>query len=171
MKQLVPFFYKWKKSSRYIPIYSQHCLEYRQSKSFKKSRAQKTEEPLGSLFDDPETLTKQSQPLHACDQEMDSDSDSSVSSLSAISELESSLNSSPDQECAVCGSSSTDRWRRRTTARHEQLIVCSDCHIYWLKYASSRPDADMLKKKYRDERMSSLQLCSRNRRLPLIYVF
>jgi hypothetical protein len=89
MRELVLFYYHWKKSDRYIPIYSEYCKEHRPHKDFKKSKASRIKE---------DTLNS---PM-----EEDAKSEAGSETIRA-------------HECALCLTVSTKQWHLRLIDGHK----------------------------------------------------
>ena len=123
MKQVVEFYYKWKKSSRYIPVYSQYCKEFRPNKRFNKSRA---------LLDENQLLSMSSSLQ---------DSDSEVSDTDSLIIKPKDL----DLICTFCYSSIQDHYQSRFYQGVKSLF-CKDCNLYWMKYGVQRPECEALMK-------------------------
>ncbi|KAI8083168.1 uncharacterized protein BX664DRAFT_267716, partial [Halteromyces radiatus] len=119
MADIVRFFYQWKKSDRYEPVYSVWTKVFRPTKRFKKHTR--------SIMDYEEDDTT-----------LEFAADPTVVPSTAISK-----NNKPFQ-CLNCNTTHSTFWRRvpGDTDRKRKIfdvVLCNDCGIHWLKYGKRRP--------------------------------
>ena len=124
MKEVVHFYYKWKKSDRYVPTYSQFCKESRPTKSFSRTRAKGGQEHPAAITSD--------------------GNDSAAASESEAESLPEGADHS-GKECAFCSCHSSERWRPRFHAG-KKILLCYQCHWFWMRYAMVRPVSEASKK-------------------------
>ncbi|TPX30624.1 hypothetical protein SmJEL517_g05855 [Synchytrium microbalum] len=136
MKEVVIFFYKWKRSERYRPVYSQFCEKYRPGKVFK-------------------DLQRRVPPSEV---EEEDRADASSEGSSDLSELSVSDSDDDDEkraarklrECSNCLTHKSMKWRVRQLYGRSEMM-CSECTDYWLKYAGTRPVTETVKKHNREK--------------------
>lgn len=135
MKDIVIYFYKWKRTERYQPVYSQFCEKYRPAKKFKALNRM----PLPEEED-----TK-------ADADSDVSSDLSDHSVSDSDEDEAQKAArKKSKECSNCFVGKSSSWRVRPLYGRPELL-CGECANYWLKYAASRPITETIKKHNREK--------------------
>ncbi|KAH6561512.1 hypothetical protein BASA62_009762 [Batrachochytrium salamandrivorans] len=125
LKEIVLYFYIWKKTPRYYPVYSQYCLIYRPKKILKGADLRCSSIANG----------------------MD------LSDFSSEEDDESQKPKPPGSwtECANCFNNVTvTRPAGLLSAHGQQQYWCIDCHTYFITYATSRVIADTVKKANRD---------------------
>ncbi|KAF7722357.1 putative PHD type zinc finger protein with BAH domain-containing protein [Apophysomyces ossiformis] len=133
MADIVRYFYKWKKTERYEPVYSQWTKIYRPTKKFKKRSSTNKEICNGSPIDDMEL-------------ESDSESEIATDDPTIISP---STYSKKTYQCMNCLTMESKIWRRspsdidrkRKVFRH---VLCDECGIFWLKYGKMKPIPESL---------------------------
>ncbi|KAI8821134.1 PHD-zinc-finger like domain-containing protein, partial [Fimicolochytrium jonesii] len=132
LPEIVTYFYKWKKTRRYAPVYSQFCKKYRPSKQFKSQK-------------------------HA----MDGTALDAEGNLSGdISEDEWRAQQSPSNpnahhhlECVNCYTTESTKWKVRQRPDLKNEILCFTCGVYWLKYGVARPVPESMRKANREHGM------------------
>ncbi|KAG0056625.1 putative PHD type zinc finger protein with BAH domain-containing protein [Gryganskiella cystojenkinii] len=129
MKDIVRFFYQWKKTERYQPVYSVFTNVNKPNKKFKSvGRREVTSPVLGAA-------NRSKAPEH----------DSSVSD--SILDFDAVILPSTDNfgkfECAHCGVSTSTAWRRAPgeTDRLKMYpkVYCADCGQDWVRYVTLPP--------------------------------
>ncbi|KAG0177656.1 putative PHD type zinc finger protein with BAH domain-containing protein [Apophysomyces sp. BC1021] len=133
MADIVRFFYKWKKTERYEPIYSQWTKIYRPTKKFKKRSSTNKEICNGSPSDD---------------MDLDSDSETEIAADDPTI-ISPSTYAKKTYQCMNCLTMESKFWRRspsdidrkRKIFRH---VLCDECGIFWLKYGKMKPVPDSL---------------------------
>ncbi|TPX31747.1 hypothetical protein SeMB42_g07711 [Synchytrium endobioticum] len=138
MKEVVIFFYKWKRTDRYQPVYSQFCEKYRPGKKFKALNRAPLVDPEDEKAGD--------------DVDTDASSDLSELSLSDSDEDEeiNAARAKSKKECANCLTGKSTKWHVRQLYGSTQHL-CEDCATYWLKYAGTRPVTETVKKHNREK--------------------
>ncbi|RCH95628.1 putative PHD type zinc finger protein with BAH domain-containing protein [Rhizopus stolonifer] len=136
MADIVRYFYQWKKTDRYEPVYSEWTKIFKPMKKFK-SLAQKKK-----LYQDIKN-----------DVESDEESDPTIIPKATYDE---------SYQCMNCQTSDSAIWRRSPSDidRKRKVfteVLCDDCGIYWLKYAKTKPISELVKR----ENMTNTQQSSR----------
>ncbi|KAI8385051.1 uncharacterized protein BYT42DRAFT_492613, partial [Radiomyces spectabilis] len=121
MADIVRYFYIWKKTDRYEPVYSEWTRIYRPTKKFKKHANVAKESP---------------------EEDSDSDVDSEEESDPTI--VPPSTYNKRSYQCANCMVTESPLWRRppSDTDRKRKVfrtVLCNECGIYWLKYGKMKP--------------------------------
>ncbi|KAJ3191461.1 putative PHD type zinc finger protein with BAH domain-containing protein [Irineochytrium annulatum] len=124
MRSVVRYFYKWKKTERYLAVYSKFCKKYRPGKVFKNW---KTGEKI---------------PLSTLSEEGEDDEDDDLGTGSKGKHGDS-------HECSNCGASSSPSWLLRQEGARLDCF-CKDCGAFWLRYGGSRFVSESLRKANRE---------------------
>ncbi|KAG2183834.1 hypothetical protein INT44_008845 [Umbelopsis vinacea] len=130
MAQIVRFFYKWKKTDRYEPVYSEWTKIYKPNKKFRR-RGLSVPEITSADASSTELSDSDSD-----DNEEGKEDPTIVSSKTSIG-----------HECMNCGTDESLIWRRApgdTDKRRKmhRYVLCDDCGIYWLKYGTMKQIMD-----------------------------
>ncbi|KAI7864258.1 hypothetical protein BDF14DRAFT_1835918 [Spinellus fusiger] len=125
MADIVRFFYQWKKTDRYEPVYSEWTKVYRPTKRIKR-RA---------------TMAQDSFSGQSSIVSMDSDSDSEETDLTVVPTSTYTHNA---YRCLNCHTTCSPLWRRPpsdTDRRRKEFsaVLCDACGVYWLKYGKNKP--------------------------------
>ncbi|KAJ3389810.1 putative PHD type zinc finger protein with BAH domain-containing protein [Lobulomyces angularis] len=164
MKDLVPFFYTWKRTKRYEHVYSKYCKVHRPQKTFKKLITSENQvNSRKTLF---ETLDNLPIPRSNSQDDLEdsiSDSDEEDDTfgkkvkkkrgrpekkqklekkikLKKTSEKPLSLNF----ECCNCWNEESLQWYNKpisliddqNDALFQNQVLCEECYVFWLKHAS-----------------------------------
>ncbi|ORX88969.1 BAH-domain-containing protein [Basidiobolus meristosporus CBS 931.73] len=117
MGQIVRYFYLWKKSDRYQPVYEQFTKKYRPSKKFKKRNGADGEEK------------KEDSPKPE------------VAKSPAVDDDE--LLEGNSRRCINCSAVKSEKWYRSPgqlmSTKIGKKALCKACGVYWLKYGELRP--------------------------------
>ncbi|KAI9488569.1 hypothetical protein BDB00DRAFT_772160 [Zychaea mexicana] len=127
---VVRYFYQWKKTERYEPVYSQWTKVYKPTKKFKK---------FGNNVSSEGTDEDSNNNIMQIDSgsEMDSGEESDPTVIHASSHMVKTFH------CANCQSPDSTIWRRLPTdvdrkRKHFRQVLCNDCGEFWLKYGIMR---------------------------------
>ncbi|KAG0361855.1 putative PHD type zinc finger protein with BAH domain-containing protein [Podila minutissima] len=116
MKDVVRFFYQWKKTERYQPVYSVFTKVHKPNKKFKSVGRRTLTSPVVDTAHRQETAV---------------DHDSLI--------LPTADNAST-LECAHCGTTSTSMWRRTPgetdLLKKNPKVFCNDCGNDWVRYVA-----------------------------------
>ncbi|KAF8988485.1 putative PHD type zinc finger protein with BAH domain-containing protein [Haplosporangium bisporale] len=116
MKDVVRFFYQWKKTERYQPVYSVFTKVHKPNKKFKAVGRRALTSPVVDTANRHETAV---------------DHDSLI--------LPTADNAST-LECAHCGTTSTSMWRRAPgetdLLKKNPKVFCNDCGNDWVRYVA-----------------------------------
>ncbi|KAG2175457.1 hypothetical protein INT43_001104 [Umbelopsis isabellina] len=131
MAQIVRFFYKWKKTERYEPVYSEWTKIYKPNKKFRR-RGLSVQDSISADTSSVELSESESE-------DEDSKEDPTIVSVKG----------SIGYECMNCGTDESDVWRRApgdTDKRRKlhRFVLCDKCGVYWLKYGTMRQVSDSL---------------------------
>ncbi|KAL7318202.1 putative PHD type zinc finger protein with BAH domain-containing protein [Mucor circinelloides] len=143
MADIVRYFYQWKKTDRYEPVYSEWTKVYRPLKKFKKfPRDIKREAEEARLEKENEMAAAKSQ----------EDTDLTIVPRSTYS--------SKPYQCMNCFTDQSRIWRRSPSDfdRKRKVfskVLCNDCGIFWLKYAKIKPISS-------DTRIANMTISSNN---------
>ncbi|KAG1377651.1 hypothetical protein G6F61_006544 [Rhizopus arrhizus] len=126
MADIVRFFYQWKKTDRYEPVYSEWTKIFKPTKKFKK-------------------LTQKKKSHHVVKDEVESDEESDPTIVPKATYSERSY------QCMNCLTNESDIWRRSPSdidrkRKVFKQVLCDDCGIYWLKYAKTKPISELTRK-------------------------
>lgn len=140
---VVRYFYQWKKTDRYEPVYSQWTTIYKPTKRFKK------------FIDNKMVVEKEEDRHHHAstamiteedeDEESDSEHDATVVHVDA--------QTMRSFQCANCLAMDSIRWRRMPTdidrkRKQFRQVLCDPCGEYWLKYGVMRKTPAMAAEKH-----------------------
>ncbi|KAI8385709.1 PHD-zinc-finger like domain-containing protein [Blakeslea trispora] len=136
MADIVRFFYQWKKTDRYEPVYSEWTKIYRPLKRFKKF-PRKAEDQEGDKENDGTSLEKE-----AKEEEQEVNITTEEESDPTI--VPRATYSTKSYQCMNCLTHKSHIWRRSPSDidRKRQVfnkVLCNDCGIFWLKYAKTKP--------------------------------
>lgn len=131
---VVRFFFQWKKTDRYEPVYSQWTKVYKPAKRFKKSDVAKSISPAAAG----EASHPENDKSHY-HQDSESDAESGVEE-SDPTVIRVSSEAMKDFTCANCGTAESRIWRRMPTdidlkRKVFRQVLCNDCGEIWLKYS------------------------------------
>ncbi|KAL7309533.1 putative PHD type zinc finger protein with BAH domain-containing protein [Mucor circinelloides] len=117
MADIVRYFYQWKKTERYEPVYSEWTNVHKPRKKFK---------------DYPQNI------------ERDKTAEKSHQDAEDITIVAESLYSSKPYQCMNCSTTLSEVWRRSLYSLGKKgkvlsKVLCNDCGVYWLKNAKARP--------------------------------
>ncbi|KAG0242763.1 putative PHD type zinc finger protein with BAH domain-containing protein [Mortierella sp. GBA43] len=130
MRDIVRFFYQWKKTERYQPVYSVFTKINKPNKKFKSVGRGSVTSPVVEISNRPRSG-------HEAEQERALDHDS------IIVPTEKNMGK---LECAHCGTTSTSLWRRAPgeVDLHKELprVYCCDCGNDWVRYVALPSLAD-----------------------------
>lgn len=135
---VVRYFYQWKKTDRYEPVYSQWTTIYKPTKRFKKFIDNKL------VVEEENDVSRM--PIDDGDEEeSDSEHDATVVHVDA--------QTMRSFQCANCLAIDSIRWRRMPTdidrkRKQFRQVLCDACGEYWLKYGVMRKTAAMLDNKH-----------------------
>lgn len=135
---VVRYFYQWKKTDRYEPVYSQWTTIYKPTKRFKKFIDNKM------VVEEENDVSRM--PIDDGDEEeSDSEHDATVVHVDA--------QTMRSFQCANCLAIDSIRWRRMPTdidrkRKQFRQVLCDACGEYWLKYGVMRKTAAMLDNKH-----------------------
>ncbi|KAL0095044.1 hypothetical protein F4703DRAFT_1821960 [Phycomyces blakesleeanus] len=126
MPAIIRFFYQWKKTDRYEPVYSEWTKVYRPTKRIKR-RATMGQDGRVSKS-----------PTESLDSEDDSEEETDLTVV-PISSYEHA-----NYRCTNCHTTESSIWRRPpsdTDRRRKEFkfVVCDLCGVYWLKYGKNMP--------------------------------
>ncbi|RUS15605.1 hypothetical protein BC937DRAFT_92239 [Endogone sp. FLAS-F59071] len=130
MGDIVRYFYKWKKTDRYEPIYSEWTKIYKPNKKFRKHGL--------AAENSTETPVIEEEASDSEDSEDESDSDPTiVPNRGAPRE---------GYQCMNCGTMESHIWRRSPgdtdkKRKSPRKVLCDDCGVFWLKYGIARVQA------------------------------
>lgn len=127
MADIVRYFYQWKKTDRYQPVYSEWTKIYRPLKKFKRFPRDKEREA-----EEAARLEKENE------LEMDSEEDTDLTIVPKATY------STKPYQCMNCLTEQSRIWRRSPSDfdRKRKIfskVLCNDCGIFWLKYAKTKP--------------------------------
>ncbi|KAF9199294.1 putative PHD type zinc finger protein with BAH domain-containing protein [Haplosporangium sp. Z 27] len=144
MKDIVRFFYQWKKTERYQPVYSVFTKINKPNKKFKSVGRGSVTSPVMEVGGRGKT---------GSDIEQERASDDSIILPTA--------ENSTKFECAHCGTTSTSMWRRAPgevdLQKKYPKVFCNDCGNDWVRYVAlpslveSQKDIKKLKNKDKDK--------------------
>ncbi|KAJ3032815.1 putative PHD type zinc finger protein with BAH domain-containing protein, partial [Rhizophlyctis rosea] len=146
MREMVSYFYKWKKSRRYVPVYGQFCEKYRPNKVLKGAKT----------LSKPQNKNKQAASSRPSPEPTPDDSQSEMEDMPTPHST-TSLASSPStarKECSHCWTSDSPSWRTRMDGLKRELM-CKTCGEYWLKYGAARVVGDSVRKANRERGVGS----------------
>ncbi|GAB5590639.1 putative PHD type zinc finger protein with BAH domain-containing protein [Umbelopsis nana] len=132
MAQIVRFFYKWKKTDRYEPVYSEWTKIYKPNKKFRRRG-----------LSVPDVVSADASSTELSDSESDEEDESKEDPTIV------SAKGSVGYECMNCGIDESDVWRRAPgdTDKRRKLhryVLCDDCGVHWLKYGIMKPVNDTM---------------------------
>ncbi|CEP08262.1 hypothetical protein [Parasitella parasitica] len=127
MADIVRYFYQWKKTDRYEPVYSEWTKVYRPLKKFKKFPRDKKREAQEAAQLEKENAM-----------EMGSQENTDLTIVPKAT-----YGTKPYQ-CMNCLTEQSRIWRRSPSDfdRKRKVfskVLCNDCGIFWLKYAKTKP--------------------------------
>lgn len=136
---VVRYFYQWKKTDRYEPVYSQWTTIYKPTKRFKKFIDNKM------VVEEENDVSRM--PTDDGDDEEESDSEHDATVVHVDAQTMRSF------QCANCLAIDSIRWRRMPTdidrkRKQFRQVLCDACGEYWLKYGVMRKTAAMLDNKH-----------------------
>lgn len=136
---VVRYFYQWKKTDRYEPVYSQWTTIYKPTKRFKKFIDNKM------VVEEENDVSRM--PTDDGDEEEESDSEHDATVVHVDAQTMRSF------QCANCLAIDSIRWRRMPTdidrkRKQFRQVLCDACGEYWLKYGVMRKTAAMLDNKH-----------------------
>ncbi|KAG0334012.1 putative PHD type zinc finger protein with BAH domain-containing protein [Podila horticola] len=142
MKDVVRFFYQWKKTERYQPVYSVFTKVHKPNKKFKSVGRRTLTSPVVDTANRQETAV---------------DDDSLILPKA---------NNASTLECAHCGTTSTSMWRRAPgetdLLKKNPKVFCNDCGNDWVRYVALPslvdPSKDSKKSKGKDDVKSNIPL-------------
>ncbi|KAL9551192.1 hypothetical protein MBANPS3_004368 [Mucor bainieri] len=126
MADIVRYFYEWKKTDRYEPVYSEWTKVYRPHKKFKTyPRDSEREAEEARLEKENEMAAEQAEP-------------------SDLTIVPKSTYASANYHCMNCLTEQSRIWRRSPSDfdRKQTVfnkVLCNDCGVFWLKYAKIKP--------------------------------
>lgn len=126
MADIVRYFYQWKKTDRYEPVYSEWTKVYRPLKKFKKfPRDVEREAAEARLEKENEMAAEQGE-------------------QSDLTIVPRSTYTSRTYQCMNCLTEQSRIWRRSPSDfdRKRKVfskVLCNDCGVFWLKYAKTKP--------------------------------
>ncbi|CDH50301.1 lid2 complex component snt2 [Lichtheimia corymbifera JMRC:FSU:9682] len=131
---VVRFFFKWKKTDRYEPVYSQWTKVYKPAKRFKKCDVGKSISPGAG-----EPTHQQDDKSNYNNHDSESDAESGVEEPDPTV-IRVSPEAMKDFGCANCGTTESRIWRRMPTdidlkRKVFHQVLCNDCGEIWLKYS------------------------------------
>lgn len=137
---VVRYFYQWKKTDRYEPVYSQWTTIYKPTKRFKKFIDNK-------LVVEEENDVSRMPTDDGDEEEEESDSEHDATVVHVDAQTMRSF------QCANCLAIDSIRWRRMPTdidrkRKQFRQVLCDACGEYWLKYGVMRKTAAMLDNKH-----------------------
>ncbi|KAI8136699.1 hypothetical protein BJV82DRAFT_647095 [Fennellomyces sp. T-0311] len=121
---VVRYFYQWKKTERYEPVYSEWTKVYKPTKKFKRfGNRDSGDEPSVMQIDS--------------ESEVDSGEESDPTVIHASSHMRKSF------QCANCQNTDSVIWRRLPTdidrkRKYFRQVLCNECGEFWLKYGIMR---------------------------------
>ncbi|RCI02031.1 putative PHD type zinc finger protein with BAH domain-containing protein, partial [Rhizopus stolonifer] len=121
MADIVRYFYQWKKTDRYEPVYSEWTKIYRPLKRFKKFPRQEEEHKEEEEDHSKAMTTEEEDPTIVPRNTYDR-----------------------GYQCMNCLTVESHTWRRSPSDidRKRQVfnkVLCNDCGVFWLKYAKTKP--------------------------------
>ncbi|OBZ86246.1 Lid2 complex component snt2 [Choanephora cucurbitarum] len=133
MADIVRFFYQWKKTDRYEPIYSEWTKIYRPLKRFKKFPRKVEEDKENDDTNLEKEAREEEQGLNMTTEE---ESDPTIVPRATYS--------TKSYQCMNCLTHKSHIWRRSPSDidRKRQVfnkVLCNDCGVFWLKYAKTKP--------------------------------
>ncbi|KAF1804464.1 PHD-zinc-finger like domain-containing protein [Mucor lusitanicus] len=126
MADIVRYFYQWKKTDRYEPVYSEWTKVYRPLKKFKRfPRDMEREAEEARLEKENEMAAEQGEPTD-------------------LTIVPRSTYASRTYHCMNCLTEQSRIWRRSPSDfdRKRKVfskVLCNDCGVFWLKYAKTKP--------------------------------
>lgn len=137
---VVRYFYQWKKTDRYEPVYSQWTTIYKPTKRFKKFIDNK-------MVVEEENDVSRMPTDDGDEEEEESDSEHDATVVHVDAQTMRSF------QCANCLAIDSIRWRRMPTdidrkRKQFRQVLCDACGEYWLKYGVMRKTAAMLDNKH-----------------------
>ncbi|KAI9275307.1 hypothetical protein BY458DRAFT_507046 [Sporodiniella umbellata] len=125
MADIVRYFYQWKKTDRYEPVYSEWTKIFKPMKKFKTSgHKKKTYQSIKN------------------DEDIDEESDPTIIPKHTYD---------VSYQCMNCLTSESLIWRRSPADMDRKRkvfteMLCDHCGVYWLKYAASKPISESVRK-------------------------
>ncbi|KAG2217283.1 hypothetical protein INT45_005385 [Circinella minor] len=136
---VVRYFYQWKKTDRYEPVYIHWTKVYKPTKKFKKfgnqaSSGETKPSPMGSPINKNDSTAME---MDDSESEMDSGEESDPTVIHASTQIVKNF------QCANCQSPDSKIWRRLPTdldrkRKQFRQVLCNECGEFWLKYGIMR---------------------------------
>ncbi|GAN02864.1 conserved hypothetical protein [Mucor ambiguus] len=126
MADIVRYFYQWKKTDRYEPVYSEWTKVYRPLKKFKRfPRDIEREAEEARIEKENEMAAEQGEPTD-------------------LTIVPKSTYATRTYQCMNCLTEQSRIWRRSPSDfdRKRKVfskVLCNDCGVFWLKYAKTKP--------------------------------
>ena len=138
---VVRYFYQWKKTDRYEPVYIHWTKVYKPTKKFKKFGSQANNNtgeakpsPMGSPINKSDSTIMETDDSES---ETDSGEESDPTVIHASTQIVKNF------QCINCQSADSKVWRRLPTdldrkRKQFRQVLCNECGEFWLKYGIMR---------------------------------